>query len=290
MRQDELPVVFHKEFVLPGVLDIGRHLKGFARKPRRLHEAKKLKGLAPEIVGVPPDDVLLAAGGPVADGGEVGTGIGRGCLRAHAPEIGHHRLTCREPVKPMGGHHKGGSPDVLSEGEEMPVGLEVIDRSGDPLVDLDLLHAGIALHVDQITDRLEFLVEVVRSADIQRAVGLPVEGPEFGKRHAGTLKGFLVTGAVGPAPLEPVLLCELSKHLCGMGVVVGDIEGDRIVGIVGGVLDVVDLVTQTLEAHDVVDVLPDDSGDGHSAHESEDDDFFAFHEFGAALVSCPAAR
>ena len=34
---------------------------------------------------------------------------------------------------------------------------------------------------------------------------------------------------------------------------------------------------EPLEAHDVMDVLPDDARDGATGHESHDDDAFAFH-------------
>ena len=118
----------------------------------------------------------------------------------------------------------------------------------------------------------------MRAADVQGAVGFLVEGLQFKQRHPGALEGILETGAVGPATLKAMLLSQTAERLHRIGVVVRNIESDRIVRIVERVLDVVDLVTETLEADDVMDVLPDDSGDGHSPHEAQDDDLFSFHD------------
>ena len=178
----------------------------------------------------------------------------------------------------MGRHREGWGADIFPEREEMAVLLEVIDCFRFPFVDLDLFHAGIALDINQVTDRAKIIVHVMRSADVQGTVCLTVERPYLLDAHSSALHRILEAGTVAPAPLESMLLSESAQRLGRIGVVVGDVEGDRIVGIVQRVLDVVDLMTETLETHDVVDVLPDDSGDRHAAHESQDDDLFAFHE------------
>ena len=161
VRQDELPVVLLKERPFLLLLDVGRHLERLPGALRRLHESEKLQRLAPEVVRAAPFDILLAAGRPVADRREEGGGIGRGCLGRGAPEIGDHGLTGRKPVESVRGNGEGGCADILSEGEEMTVLLQIIDGGGLTFVDLDLLHPGIALDVDQMPDRTKIVVHVV---------------------------------------------------------------------------------------------------------------------------------
>ena len=106
----------------------------------------------------------------------------------------------------MGGHNKGRCADILSEGEKVLVLFQVIDGLRLPLVDLDLLHAWIALDIDQVPNGPQIVVHVVRSADIERTVGLLVESPKFGQRQPGNLSRLLEACAIGPATLKPVFL------------------------------------------------------------------------------------
>ena len=77
--------------------------------------------------------------------------------------------------------------------------------------------------------------------------------------------------------LEAEFVRELGENLRGVVEVVARIEGLRVVGQPGGIFDVVNVVPEPLQADDVMDVLPDDAGDRHRAHEAHHDDAFAFH-------------
>ena len=283
--QNQPPVILLKKILLLLLFDIGGHLKSFPRALWCLDKAEELQRLAPEIVGIPPDDIFLTACGPIADGREEGMGIGRGRLSGGTPEIRHNGLSRREPWESMGRDRKGGSPDILTEGEEMPVGFQIIDGLALPEVDLDLLDAGITLHVDEMTKGSKFVVHVVGTADIEGAVRLPVERFQIGKRHPYALDRILVARAVGPSPLKAVLLGKPRERGRSVGVIVGNVEGNRIVGVIQGVLDVGDFVPETLKSDDVVEVLPDDPGDGHTTHEPKDDDLFFLHDW--VVGACP---
>jgi hypothetical protein len=74
-----------------------------------------------------------------------------------------------------------------------------------------------------------------------------------------------------------MLAREPSECLRGIGKISRDVESHRIEWIVRCILYIIDLVTEALEAHNIMDVLPDDSRDGASPHEPEDDDLFPFH-------------
>jgi len=55
------------------------------------------------------------------------------------------------------------------------------------------------------------------------------------------------------------------------------VKGLGILGKAGGIFDVIDVVPETLQADDVMEVLPDDAGDGAPAHEAHDDEALFFH-------------
>ena len=56
-----------------------------------------------------------------------------------------------------------------------------------------------------------------------------------------------------------------------------DLESFRIVGKPGRIFDVVNFVSEALQADDVMDVLPNYACNRHPAHESHDDDALAGH-------------
>jgi hypothetical protein len=68
------------------------------------------------------------------------------------------------------------------------------------------------------------------------------------------------------------------KHARGVVELVVYFEGLGVVRKARGIFDVKDVVTETLEADDVVEVLPDDAGDGAAAHKAHHYDSFLFHE------------
>src|SRR5262249_40427674 len=109
--------------------------------------------------------------------------------------------------------------------------------------------------------------------------------------HARDRERFLVAGAIGPAAFKSVLARELSKRLNSVGKVIRIFEGYGVIGGVGCILYIIDLVTEALKANNVMNVLPHDSGYGAAPHEAKEDDFFPVHDFSiSCLGSCPAAR
>ena len=51
---------------------------------------------------------------------------------------------------------------------------------------------------------------------------------------------------------------------------------DGVIRIVGSILDIIDLMAEALESDNVMNVLPDDSRDGHPPMNPRTDDFFRF--------------
>src|SRR5438045_8767356 len=63
------------------------------------------------------------------------------------------------------------------------------------------------------------------------------------------------------------------------------LEGVGVIGKPRGVFDVEDVVPEALQADDVMQMLPDDAGDGTTAHEAHDDETFSFHSAFAKATS-----
>ncbi len=145
------------------------------------------------------------------------------------------------------------------------------------MIDLDLLDARVALDVKNALALQQIVVELLSSADVEDRVRLAVELLDFRQADSSRRMVREIARAETPAPLEAELARQLPEHLRGVSEVVARIEGLRVVGNPGGVFDVVNIVPEPLQADDVMNVLPDDAGDRHRAHEAHDDDALSFH-------------
>src|ERR1700710_1995697 len=76
-----------------------------------------------------------------------------------------------QPAVAVEGDGEGGGADAFAEGEEGTVLAEVGDGVGVAVVDLDLLHAGVALEVDEVLAVEEVLVDFLGAADVEDGVG-----------------------------------------------------------------------------------------------------------------------
>ncbi len=93
---------------------------------------------------------------------------------------------------------------------------EIIDRRLRALIDLDLLHARIALDVENRVTLAQIIIELLGAADVENGVRLDVELLNLGQAQAR--RRFLreITRAEGPAMLEPKFVGELSENLGGI--------------------------------------------------------------------------
>src|SRR6266480_2275521 len=87
-----------------------------------------------------------------------------------------------------------------------------------------------------------------------------------------------ITCAIAPSIFEAEILRHSRKDFRRIIKFIRDFKGVRVVGQTGRVFDEVNLVSETLKSDDIMNVLPDDTGDRHRAHEAHDDDALAFHE------------
>jgi hypothetical protein len=145
------------------------------------------------------------------------------------------------------------------------------------LVDLDLLHGGVALDVEQAVAHQQLLVQLLRAAHVQDRIRLAVERVDGRPAEARCRVLRQIPGPERPAPREPVVVGQPGQDTCRMGEIFDDLEGHRVIGDPCGVLDVIHLVPEPLQPHEVVDVLPHHPGDGARPHESHDHDALAFH-------------
>src|SRR5213079_1732570 len=87
-----------------------------------------------------------------------------------------------------------------------------------------------------------------------------------------------ITRAIAPSIFEAEILRHSRKDLRRVIKFIRDFKGVRVVGQTGRVFDEVDVMPETLKSDDIMNVLPDDTGDRHGAHEAHDDDALALHE------------
>ncbi len=146
------------------------------------------------------------------------------------------------------------------------------------MIDFDLLNPGIAFDVKNALALQQIVIEFLSPADVEDGVRFAVELLDFRQANSGRRMLWQIARTKAPAPLEAELARQLAKELRGIGKVVARVESLRVVGNPRGVFNVINIVAETLQADDVMDVLPNDAGDRHRAHESHDDDSFAFHE------------
>lgn len=154
---------------------------------------------------------------------------------------------------------------------------EVGARVGVAVVDLDLLHAGIAFEVDEVVALEEVLVHFLGAADVEDGVGGADEFAHPLEGEAGGREALDEAGAEAPFALEAEAAREGVEGIGGVAVVGAGVEGDRLIRQPLGVLDVIHIVPQPEQPDDVVDVLPDHPRDGNAGHEAHDDDAFSLH-------------
>ena len=95
------------------------------------------------------------------------------------PQIGHNRLPRRQPVQTVSRDGKLFRADVFAEGKERAMTAEIIDCRSCSLVDLDLLNAGIALHVKDAIAFRQIFIEFLGAANIQDRVGIRIQLTDF---------------------------------------------------------------------------------------------------------------
>ena len=167
---------------------------------RRGNEAEKLARFAPEIFFAAPRDVFQTAGGPIGDGGEDGGASGHAILFFQKSvttgcRVGSHFNSC-------GRHRKSFGADVFAKGEEGMMSPQILLCRFHALVDLDLLHAGIALDVENAIAREQVVVEFLCAADVQDRVGLAIKLLDSSQSQARGRIAREITRAKGPAISE----------------------------------------------------------------------------------------
>src|SRR2546423_4349713 len=164
MRGAETPVVPDKFFAGPVVLNVSCELERFARAFRRGDELNELAGFAPQIFFAAPLDVFQSAGGPVRDGSENG---GRSRPAIRFPKSGNDGLARGQPLQIVCRDGEPFGADVLAEGEERVMALEIFQRRFVTLIDFDLLNAGIAFDVENAIAGEQIGIEFLRAANVE---------------------------------------------------------------------------------------------------------------------------
>src|SRR5207302_203254 len=153
--------------------------------------------------------------------------------------------------------------------------------------DLDLLDSGIAFDVKNAIAREKVCVEFLSAANIQDGVGFAVELADFFQRQSSGRVARQITRAKTPAVPEAEFGGEMLEDARSVIEFVVHLESVRVVRQPGGIFDVEDIVAESLQADDVMNVLPDDAGDRAGTHEAHDDETLSFHgekEGGNALT------
>src|SRR5262249_21914813 len=149
-----------------------------------------------------------------------------------APEVSHDRLTRCQPGKIVYGNCEARCTDILAERKKVLMGTDIIDCVLLSIIDLDLLYTRVGLDINQMAGRGEFFVKVVRTAEINGTISFLVKVQKRSPFHAGDCKRFLITGAIGPAALEPILYRKLSNGFDGIGIIFRNIESCWVIWIV----------------------------------------------------------
>src|SRR5438094_9412956 len=83
--------------------------------------------------------------------------------------------------------------------------------------------------------------------------------------------------AMSLAFMTTILMCHACKQFRVLTKIVARVESFCVVGNAGGIFDVVNLVTESLQADNVVHMLPNYARDRAGAHEAHYDDALRFH-------------
>src|SRR2546423_2929161 len=274
MRGAETPVVPDKFFAGPVVLNVSRELERFARAFRRGDELNELARFAPKIFFAAPLDVFQSAGGPVSDGSE---NRGRRGTTIGFPKIDDDGLARRQPLQVVSGNGEAGRLNVFAESEERVMALEIFDRRFVALIDFDLLHARIALDVEDAVAREQVGIEFLGAADVEDRVGFAIELADPGERKTGSGIAGQIARAKTPASPKAELAGEMPEKARRVIEFVVYLECLGVIGKPGGILNVEDIVAEASQSDDVVKVLPDHAGDRATAHEAHDDEALFFH-------------
>ena len=108
-----------------------------------------------------------------------------------------------------------------------------------------------------------------------------------GARVEGQIEGNRVVIA---GRFDGVIFARGRVEIEAKGVVTGEVHSPCMVIDPGGIFDVINFMPKSLEAHDVMNVLPNHPGDWHSAHEAHDNKALAFHKNRNVVGSTPNAR
>ena len=157
------------------------------------------------------------------------------------------------------------------------VAREIFDGAGLAFVHADLLHAGIALDVEDALALAHVVVEFLGAADVEDGVGGAVEIEQLFAREPVAGIARQVARTKGPAVHETELCGEPRECFERVRVVVVDLVSRRVVGQPRRVLHVPNLMPEPQQPDDVMHMLPDHARDGHTGHEAHDDDAFSIH-------------
>src|SRR5437588_8278754 len=159
---------------------------------------------------------------------------------------------------------------------------EIVYCRLNTLIDLYLFNAWIALDVKNSIARQQIIIELLRATDIQNRIGRFIKLTNFPEGQTYGPEFRQITCAKRPAILEIKFIGQARQQFRGVTKIVARVESSCVGGNAGGIFDVVNLVTESLQADNVVHMLPDDAGDRAGAHEAHDDDALTFHRAGSA--------
>src|SRR6266567_2301146 len=154
---------------------------------------------------------------------------------------------------------------------------EIVYCRLNTLIDLYLFNAWIALDVKNSIARQQIIIELLRATDIQNRIGRFIKLTNFPEGQTYGPEFRQITCAKRPAILKTKFIGQARQQFCGVTKIVARVESFCVVGNAGGIFDVVDIVTESLQADDVVHMLPDHARDRTGAHEAHDHEAFAFH-------------
>src|SRR5205807_5538988 len=145
------------------------------------------------------------------------------------------------------------------------------------LIDLYLFNAWIALDVKNSIARQQIIIELLRATDMQNRIGRFIKLTNFPEGQTYGPEFRQITCAKRPAILEIKFIGQARQQFRGVTKIVARVESFCVVGNAGGIFDVVNLVTESLQADNVVHMLPNHARDRAGAHEAHYDDALALH-------------
>jgi len=157
-------------------LNVGRKFERLSGPFRRGRETQEFARLVPEIFSTPPGDVFQPAGRPIRDRSENCRPFGD---PIRFPKVGHNWLSRRVPFKSVPWDRELFRADIFAKREERVMTAEIVDRRFYALVDLDLLNPRIALDINNAIALQQIVIELLRPANVQDRVGVPIKLANF---------------------------------------------------------------------------------------------------------------